>query len=42
MSKGAAHVTGSLTLEELDQATHVIVRSSRMNAFLKTSTNEDE
>jgi len=33
MSKRAAHVTGSLTLEELNQATHVIVRSVQNECF---------
>jgi len=33
MSKRAAHVTGSLTLEELNQATHVIIRSVQNEYF---------
>ena len=33
MSKRAAHVTGSLTLDELNQATHVIVRSFQNECF---------
>ena len=33
MSKRAAHVTGSLTLGELNQATHVIVRSVQNECF---------
>ena len=35
MSKKAALVTGSLTLEELNQATHVIVRSVQNECFLE-------
>ena len=35
MSKRAARVTGSLTLEELNQAAHVIVRSVQNECFLE-------
>ena len=35
MSKKAARVTGSLILEELNQATHVIVRSVQNECFLE-------